>query len=679
MNNIKKIYKVLLLLLIVVACEEDLRDISFAENILLPSNISATYDITQDNTGLVTITPTADGSVSYEVYFGDGTSEPASVTQGENVQHTYAEGTYDVKIIALNLNGDEVEATQQLVVSFNAPQNLVVVIENDPAISKKVNITANADFATMFDFDSGETNATQPVANGNIGNTISYQYTDAGTYAIKVIAKGAAIETTEYAIDFEVTEILAPIASAINPPARKDDDVISIFSDAYTDVAGSNFYPNWGQNTIYTEFDLNGDKMIQYSNLNYQGIDIGSEVDASSMEMLHIDIWTPDATSIDIYPLPNGVQPADERFVTKTLIPNEWNSFDIPMTEFTSQGLPVTNLKQFKFVGSGTVFIDNLYFYKAPTGIVKSSIEDFEGDLPSFTVFGNISDIEVIDNPDASGANTSAKVAKMLKSSGSEVWAGSFFDINTPLDLVNYSKMSIKTWSPKSGATVRLKVENTANNQEFFEIDVVTTVSNSWEELTFDLSTADTFTYDRIVIFFDFGTSGDDSVYYYDEFNLVNDSGNAVSIFQDFETANPAFTVFGNISDIEVIDNPDASGANTTGKVAKMLKSSGSEVWAGSFFDIDPALDLSTYSKMSIKTWSPKLGATVRLKIENSANNQEFFEIDATTTAANSWEELIFDLSDADTFTYDRIVIFFDFGNSGDDSIYYYDEFGLTN
>ena len=679
MNNIKKIYKVLLLLLIVVACEEDLRDISFAENILLPSNISATYDITQDNTGLVTITPTADGSVSYEVYFGDGTSEPASVTQGENVQHTYAEGTYDVKIVALNLNGDEVEATQQLVVSFNAPQNLVVVIENDPAISKKVNITANADFATMFDFDSGETNASQPVVSGNIGNTISYQYTDAGTYAIKVIAKGAAIETTEYAMDFEVTEILAPIASAINPPARKDDDVISIFSDAYTDVAGSNFYPNWGQNTIYTEFDLNGDKMIQYSNLNYQGIDIGSEVDASSMEMLHIDIWTPDATSIDIYPLPNGVQPADERFVTKTLIPNEWNSFDIPMTEFTSQGLPLTNLKQFKFVGSGTVFIDNLYFYKAPTGIVKSSIEDFEGDLPSFTVFGNISDIEVIDNPDASGANTSAKVAKMLKSSGSEVWAGSFFDINTPLDLVNYSKMSIKTWSPKSGATVRLKIENTANNQEFFEIDAVTTVSNSWEELTFDLSTADTFTYDRIVIFFDFGTSGDDSVYYYDEFNLVNDSGNAVSIFQDFETANPAFTVFGNISDIEVIDNPDASGANTTGKVAKMLKSSGSEVWAGSFFDIDPALDLSTYSKMSIKTWSPKLGATVRLKIENSANNQEFFEIDATTTAASSWEELIFDLSDADTFTYDRIVIFFDFGNSGDDSIYYYDEFGLTN
>jgi hypothetical protein len=83
---------------------------------------------------------------------------------------------------------------------------------------------------------------------------------------------------------------------------------------------------------------------------------------------------------------------------------------------------------------------------------------------------------------------------------------------------------------------------------------------------------------------------------------------------------------------------------------------------------------------MSIKTWSPKSGATVRLKLENSADNTQFFEVDATTSTTNSWEELIFDLSGADlSFTYDRVVIFFDFGNAGDDSIYHYDELALTN
>jgi len=83
------------------------------------------------------------------------------------------------------------------------------------------------------------------------------------------------------------------------------------------------------------------------------------------MEILHLDIWTPDATSIDIYPLPNGVKPEDERFVTKDLKPNSWTTINIPMSDFTDQGLPVDKLKQFKFVGSGTVFIDNIYFYKA--------------------------------------------------------------------------------------------------------------------------------------------------------------------------------------------------------------------------------------------------------------------------------------------------------------------------
>ncbi|WP_438977830.1 PKD domain-containing protein, partial [Polaribacter sp.] len=380
MKNINKFYKYFFALFILMACDEELRDLSFTDSIAPPSNVSAAYDLTQDNTGNVTITPTADGALSFEVYFGDSTTEPAKLGLGENVTHTYAEGSYNVKIVAINLKGDKVEATQPLVVSFKAPENLTVTIENDAAISKQVNVTATADFAATYEFHSGETGVTQPVATANIGDQLSYQYSTPGTYSVKVVAKGAAIATTEYTMDFEVTEILAPIASATPPPTRSATDVISIFSDTYTNVAGTDLYPNWGQSTQYTAFDLNGDAIIQYSNLNYQEIDIGSEVDASSMEMLHIDIWTADATSIDIYPLPNGVQPADERFVTKQLVANEWNSFDIPMTDFTSQGLPVNTLKQFKFVGSGTVFIDNIYFYKSPSlpfnGVTPITFED---------------------------------------------------------------------------------------------------------------------------------------------------------------------------------------------------------------------------------------------------------------------------------------------------------------
>jgi PKD repeat protein len=306
MKKNKTIYKIFFMLFLIVACSDNLRDISFADNIALPTNVAAIYNITQDNTGLVTITPNADGAQSFSIYFGDSTAEPAIINQGESANHVYAEGTYEVKVVASNLNGETTEVIQQLIVSFKAPKNLVVVLENDSAISKKVNITANADFATFFEFDSGETAVTQPVVTGNIGTTISYQYQDAGTYSLKVIAKGGAIETTEYVMDFEVTEILAPINSAPVQPGRKDADVISIFSNAYTDVAGSDFYPNWGQATQYTPFDLNGDAIIQYSNLNYQGINIGSTQDLSSMEFLRLDIWTADAINIDTYLISAG-------------------------------------------------------------------------------------------------------------------------------------------------------------------------------------------------------------------------------------------------------------------------------------------------------------------------------------------------------------------------------------
>ena len=370
MKKLKTIYKALIIFLIISACTEEDRSIDFINNIAPPTNVAAAYNITQDNSGLVTIIPTADGAILFDVDFGDSSPVEKDVEAGKNVLHTYAEGTYNVKVVAYNSKGDAVEATQELIVSFQAPQNLMVTLENDLAISKQVNISATADFAATYEFYSGETGVDQPVVSGNIADALSYQYTDAGTYTVKVVAKGGAIETTEYTAEFEVTAILAPLESASSPAFRNDADVISLFSDAYTDISDIDYNPNWGQQTIYTAFDLNGDAMIQYSNLNYQGIDFATNVqDASAMETLHIDVWTADATSIDIYPISSS---SAEFFVTKQLVADQWNSFEIPLTEFTDQGLVVSDLKQFKFVGAGSVFIDNLYFWKTsavPSGI----------------------------------------------------------------------------------------------------------------------------------------------------------------------------------------------------------------------------------------------------------------------------------------------------------------------
>ena len=396
MKKIKNYFKALFLVLFVVACtEDDIRDINYLSSIELPTNVSAAYSITQDNSGLVTITPSGDGVVSYDINFGDSTDDPYNVSQGGSVEHTYLEGTYEIEVIAYNLYGDAVSVTQELIVSFQAPQNLVVLVENDAALTKLVNVTATADFATTYEFYSGEDGVTQPVATANIGDAISYQYAEPGVYNISVIAMGGAIATTEYTAEFEVTEILAPIASAPAAPNRDAGNVISIFSSVYEDVVGTDTFPDWGQagqGSAWGTYDLNGDSMLQYTNLSYQGIQIGSPQDLTSMEFIHLDVWTADSDyqlETSLISLTNGEKP-----VVSDLTANAWTSLDIPLSAFTDQGLTVADIHQLKFVGipwaTGTVFIDNVYFYKVSSastfddGLLSNG--DFESGSESWLI-----------------------------------------------------------------------------------------------------------------------------------------------------------------------------------------------------------------------------------------------------------------------------------------------------
>ena len=381
MKALKYFLSAVILIATIWSCsDEEFGSVDFVSTATAPGNVAAFFNVTQDNTGTVTITPNGDGAVSYEVYFGDNTAEPAKVVQGKSVTHVYAEGNYQVKIIATNITGLKTESVMPLVVSFKAPENLEVVITNDLAVSRKVNVTASADFAILFDVYFGEPGNDTPVSANN-GGIASYVYAEAGTYTIRVVSKSAAIETTEYTQEFEAKTIQQPLASAPKQPNRNEADYISIYSDKYTNVAGTNFNPDWGQSgqgSSYAEFDLDGDKMLQYIKLSYQGIGLGETIDVSGMEYLHMDVWTADVDKIETS-LINGVDGnSTEKPVWSTLTADKWTSINIPISEFTDQGLSVDQIFQLKFVGdgwaAGTVFIDNIYFY-------KMSEEPFDGGL----------------------------------------------------------------------------------------------------------------------------------------------------------------------------------------------------------------------------------------------------------------------------------------------------------
>ena len=378
MKTIKHIFSLCLVLATVWSCADDEKNVNLSA-VEAPTALAIAFDVTQDNTGVVTITPTAEGAVSFDIALGDDTAEIVELENGQNTSHTYEEGTYTVTATAYGITGLSTSLSQELVVSFQAPENLQVTVENDVTVSKQVNVTVEADFAISFDVYSGETGVTTPVT-ANIGETAIVQYTDAGIYDITIEVKGAAIQTTIYIEeDFEVTEILAPVVSATTPPARQPEDVISIFSSAYTDVPGTNYFPDWGQGgqgSSWTMFDLAGDEMLQYINLSYQGIALadGTSIDVSNMEYLHLDVWTSengDITDLETNVINNAGGTVTQAPVTSSLTAGEWTSLDIPISDYTDQGLTVTEVFQLMVVGTpwatGTVFIDNIYFYKEPT------------------------------------------------------------------------------------------------------------------------------------------------------------------------------------------------------------------------------------------------------------------------------------------------------------------------
>lgn len=429
MKTINKFFTLLFVFTAFVSCKEDfLEETDFG--IVAPSNVNATFNITQDNTGLVTITPTAVGAIKFDVDFGDGSEIATGIAAGKHVKHTFTEATHSIGITAIGLGNLKTAASVELMVSFKAPQNLVVAMTNSTTVSRQVDVVATADYATTFDVSPGVDGAED--VSANIGETASYKYDAAGTYTITVTAKGGAIETTSFSQDFEVTALMQPVASAPTPKDRPSSSVISVYSSSYAAQAVTNFngFPDWGQGgqgSSWAEFDLNGDKMLQYVNLSYQGNQFDA-VDLSGMEYVHMDVWTADVDKLELSIIQTAI-PQETPIVTD-LVKDEWNSIDIPLSSFTDLGQAVTAIDQLKYVGTpwaaGSVFIDNVYFYKASE--VKLPIRFNQEE--KFAGVGGAS-VELSTDPDDATNNT-AKVTN-----GGNDWETAEIMLDVPISITS--------------------------------------------------------------------------------------------------------------------------------------------------------------------------------------------------------------------------------------------------
>jgi hypothetical protein len=162
-------------------------------------------------------------------------------------------------------------------------------------------------------------------------------------------------------------------------PTLNPANVISIFSDAYTNVPVNYYNGYWApwQTTQSNDFSVLGDNVLSYTNYNFVGIEFSNPtVNATSMTHLHLDVFFPGPIApgrqlrvIVVDFGANGVFGGDDTrhsttFTAPTLVSQNWVSIEIPFSAMPGLGSR-SKLAQIILEGgdNSNLYVDNIYFH----------------------------------------------------------------------------------------------------------------------------------------------------------------------------------------------------------------------------------------------------------------------------------------------------------------------------
>ena len=272
--------------------------------------------------------------------------------------------------------------------------------------------------------------------------------------------------------------------------------------------------------------------------------DLDAKLDFNSNSGLKIKVWSSRPSSevrLKLEEIGNASNNS-ELFLT-TSITNGWEELTFPFAPANSDKFnKVVIFFDLNTDSTDTYYFDDLKLYGDGSGgggggggggsynltLPIDFEENGHGANWTWNAFENDTNppLEFVPNPDASGANTSATVAKYTTLQSGQPWAGTetahgemgiTWDLSASNDIIKImvyktviSDVGIKLVNPAGGAQVEIKVANT--------------VVNAWEELTFDFSSRigngldGSTNIDQIVVFPDFDLDGrtSDNIIYFD-------------------------------------------------------------------------------------------------------------------------------------------------------------------
>jgi hypothetical protein len=208
----------------------------------------------------------------------------------------------------------------------------------------------------------------------SVDSTGSITSLSAGT-AVITAKFGATVASGSLTINCVGTYLHAPT------PTKTAANVISLFSNAYTNVPVSYYNGYWApyQTTLSNDFTVEGDAVLNYTVFNFVGIEYSNPtINATAMTNLHLDVFFPGTIAagrkLTVTVLDFGADGVfggtdDTKHATTItapiLVAKKWISLDLPFSSMPNLKSR-SHLAQLIFEGGdgSAMYVDNIYYYK---------------------------------------------------------------------------------------------------------------------------------------------------------------------------------------------------------------------------------------------------------------------------------------------------------------------------
>jgi hypothetical protein len=404
-----------------------------------------------------------------------------------------------------------------------------------------------------------------------------------------------------------------------------------------------------------------------------QGFPLPAGFSVEDFPQISLDVLSPlggGTVQVRLVSPTQGVKQAEAEITT----PAVWETLGFDFSAFSA----ITDFEEIRIIfNPGTAnagqiwYFDNLRQGKLTidpcvgTVPIVNLIDDFE--CQRNNDYGAGADkLTVINNPSLVPANPSLKVGQ-YKDPANDPWTALCVLYPDGLDLSLYNQFSMLAYGPEKVPCLFKLEGGTSPAVEVW--DTLRTV-NGWYKFVVDFSAAAGGDYKRLCIFFNAGQNNPETTYYIDNLRWQRAGYNGCIADNQTPGLIEGWKYFANGSleaanyQFEIVDNPNASGINTSAKVGKFVKAGDAQPFAGMYTNpnLEAPVKWNGNKTIRAKVHMDHIG-NFAVKVEGDPVNGTAVEVPVANTKINEWEELTFNFATVpDNSEFMRLTVFFDLG-----------------